>query len=162
MEILSKFWSLMTTENELLTKLIIFPTIFIEAWLLFELFTTIYKIKYTKKQKILYIFIISFISKISEIIMPLPYNVIFNYFIMFFVIKFIFKLNAMQSILCEITPIFLFALVGNLILNPILKILDLNFIQINNVPLLRLNYLFFYYQYFEQVLILHLLLFSPL
>ena len=145
MEILNKFWSLMTTENEIVTKILVSPTIFIEAWLSFEIFTTIYKIKYSQKQKLVYIFLISFISKISEIIIPIPYNVLFNYFIIFIILKLIFKLNVIQSILCEITPIFLFALVGNLILNPTLKILNLNFMQINNIPLLRINYLFIYY-----------------
>ena len=141
MEILSKFWSLMTTENEFVTKILVSPTIFIEAWLSFEIFTTIYKIKYSQKQKLVYIFLISFISKISEIIIPTPYNVIINYLVMFLLITLIFKTSKITTSLCALLPICVFAIIGNLILNPILKIFDISSIKLYITPLYRMIYL---------------------
>ena len=100
MGILNNYWNLLTTENELLTKIIVSPTIFIEAWILFKIFATIFDIKYTKKEECIYIISLSVISKILEFTIPTPYNVIANYLVMFLLITLIFKTSKITSSLC--------------------------------------------------------------
>lgn len=138
---LGSIWNLLTTENAKLTSLVISPTIFIEAYLDFKIFTLILNLEYTKRQKILYIIFMSIISKIAEFIIPMPYNIILNYLSMLVLIKMVFKINIIESILCVILPTVVFALIGNLILNPILKTLNINLTQANVIPFYRLIYL---------------------
>ena len=59
MDVLSNIWNLLTTENEMLTKIVTAPTVIIEAWLIFKLFTSFLKIPSTKEQKFAYIFLFS-------------------------------------------------------------------------------------------------------
>ena len=68
MEIFSNTWNLLTTENEFVTKLIVSPTVIIEAWLSLFVITTILKLHITKDQKILYIVFAAFCFEIGSII----------------------------------------------------------------------------------------------
>lgn len=141
MGILNNYWNLLTTENELLTKIIVSPTIFIEAWILFKIFATIFDIKYTKKEECIYIISLSVISKILEFTIPTPYNVIANYLVMFLLITLIFKTSKITSSLCVLLPICVFAIIGNLILNPLLKIFDISSSKLYITPYYRMIYL---------------------
>lgn len=142
---LTNIWNLLTTENEKLTSIIISPTIFIEAWIVFQLFTAILKFDYTKKQEITYIIIISILSKLIAFCIPAPFNTFINYFFMFITIKLIFKMNIIKTLLATIIPTIIFALITILISNPILKLFDIPSSYLNNVPVYRLTYLFILY-----------------
>ena len=61
MEIFSKIWNLLTTENEFITKLFTIPTIPIEAWIGLLLIVVILKIELTIKQKVFYVVFLSII-----------------------------------------------------------------------------------------------------
>lgn len=145
MEVLNSVWSALTTENEMLTKIVTAPTVIIEAWLVFQLFASILKLNYKNKQKIIYIVTVSSISLITEFLIPTPYNTFINYIAMFIIIKIIFKLNIIKTLLATIGPTVIFALVGNLILNPFLTILNITYTQTQNIAIYRLLYLFISY-----------------
>ena len=145
MDVLNSIWSLLTTENEMLTKIVTAPTVVIEAWLLFKLSTSILKIKYTKTQKVIYICLLSLNSLLTEFIIPSPYNFFVNYLIIYIVIKFTFHLNLLKNILAIIMPTALFVIVGNLLLNPVLKLLNITSMQLTNCILYRCIYLIFLY-----------------
>ena len=123
MEVLHSIWNLLISQNEMVTKVICAPTIFVEGLLIFSLLTTILKINYTKKQQLLYIVLFSFTSLLTEFVISTPYNLFINYFIMFIVIKFVIRTNTIKTILAVIIPTVVFALIGTLILKPILLIL---------------------------------------
>lgn len=55
MEILNNIWIALSTENEFLINILFIPLVFLEAFMIFLLFTSILKITYTIKQKILFI-----------------------------------------------------------------------------------------------------------
>ena len=145
MEILASIWNVLTTENELITKIIISPAVIIEDWIIFSLIVYILKIKYTSKQKYTYVFSLSIISIITNFTIPSPYNVILNFLIMFLLIKKMFNLNIIYSVLCTIIPTAIFALVGSLILKPILLLNNISIEQISNIPIYRLCYLIVLY-----------------
>ena len=140
MEISSNIWSILTTENEMMTKIINAPTTIIEIWLGFLLFTTILKIKYTHFQKIIVITILSTVSLITEFFIPQPFNTFINYIIMFATLKLVLKISFFKSLLCTIVPSIIFALTSGLLLKPFLIITKLTYNQINNVALYRIIY----------------------
>lgn len=154
MQILNSIWSLLLTENEMVTKIIVAPTTFIEIWLGFLLFTSILKIDYTKNQQVICIILLSISSLINEFIIPAPYNVFINYLIMFIIVKTLLKINIIKSILCTIMPTAIFVLCTVLILNPFLNIFNIPSKIMNNVPIYRIIYLFTFYVFIFFILII--------
>jgi two-component system sensor histidine kinase AgrC len=140
MEVLHSIWNLLISQNEMVTKVICAPTVIIEAWLAFLLITSILKLDYTKKQKVLYIVFLSLLSLVIEFIIPTPYNVFINYFIVFIVIKKVLHTNNIKTILATILPTIVFALIGTLILKPILLIFNLSSEQAQHTPIYKLLY----------------------
>ena len=141
MEVLDSLWNLLTTENEMLTKIITAPTVIIEAFLLFILATSILKINYTHKQKNIYICLLSLNSLITEFIIPAPYNVFINYLIMFIVIKSVLHTNIIKTALAIIAPTVIFALVGIITLKSILIIFNLTSYEAQYTPIYKFIYL---------------------
>ncbi len=145
MDVLNSIWVVLNTDNEMLTKIVTAPTVIIEAWLAFLLIVSILQINYTFRQKIAYIGLLSIISLVAEFFMPTPYNVFVNYFTMFIVIKSVLHTNIIKTILAIIIPTVTFALIGNLILNPLLKIFNITTTHLMNSILYRAIYLFVLY-----------------
>lgn len=145
MEILSNIWNVLTTENEMVTKIFTIPTIPIEIWLSFLIIQNILKIGDSKKQEYSYILSLSIIAVMTKFLIPEPLNVVFNYISMFIAIKYIFNSNMVKTLLIVIIPIVVFALVSTLILNPVLIILKISSNELNNIPIYQLFYLFFLY-----------------
>ena len=145
MEIFSNVWNILTTENEMVTKIFTIPTIPIEAWLVFLLIKNFIKIELNKKQIVYYVLILSLITLITKFIIPSPYNIFFNYLLMFIEIKVIFKTNLVKTILCTIFPTIIFALLGIIILKPLLITLKISSNQAQITPIYELLYLFLLY-----------------
>ena len=145
MEILRTIWITLTSENEFLTKIITAPTIFIEAWIIITLITLVLKIDTSKKEKNFYIIILSFSSLITEFFIPTPYNVIINYLIMIILNRVFFKLKIVKLILSIIIPYSIFALIGLLILKPLLIIFKIDPNALNLLPIYRLIYQTMFY-----------------
>ncbi len=145
MEVLNSIWHFLTMENETLTKIITAPTVVIEAWLGFLLLSSILDFNYKPKQKITYITFISLLTLISEFIIPAPYNIIFNYFLIFVFVKLYLKLNIVKTILAVIIPTAVFAITNTLLLKPFLVLTNLSYSEAYNALLYRLLYLFILY-----------------
>lgn len=141
MEVLHSIWNLLITQNEMVTKIIAAPTVIIEDLLIFLLITSILKINYTKKQEISFVLLLSLFSLITEFVIPTPYNVFLNYLITFIIIKSILHTNTIKTILAAILPTVIFALIGTLILKPILLIFNLSAEQAQHTPVYKLLYL---------------------
>ena len=67
MEILNNIWNALSTENEMITKVLSSPLSIIEVYLTFKLFTTILKTNYTKKQLFIYVFSVAILSIICNL-----------------------------------------------------------------------------------------------
>ena len=144
---LSSIWNLLVTEDEILTKIITSFPIFIEAWLVLKLFTSILRIKYTKKQSAIYVILFPVFSLISKFFIPSPFNTLVNYIVMFILIKLVFKLNVIQSLLSVIIPTVIFALLGILVLKPILFIFNISVNQAQSTPIYEMLYLSILYTF---------------
>ena len=145
MEVLSNLWSILTTENEMMTKIITAPTVIIELWLSYMLITRILKIKNVPRSKFCYILFLSISALITEFIIQEPLNLFVNFIVVYIVIKVIVKQNIIKSVLGTILPTIIFALIGTLVLKPFLILFKLTYSDIVTIPIYRLMYLFIMY-----------------
>ena len=94
MEILNNIWSALTTENLELINITSIPILFfIEIPLLMYMFIYALGISANRNQKLLYIISTSIVGIFTNFVIPSPFNVIFNYGMMFILILSIFKLR---------------------------------------------------------------------
>lgn len=138
MEILQKIWSSLTTENLVLTNYICVPLAFIEVFLSMLLFTTLLNINTTKKQKWIYVLVVSIFSIISRLVIPNPFNVIFNLLVMFLSILFIIKTTFFRGIVCLVFPFIIEALLESVFANIYYEVFHVDYLIGGNIPLHRL------------------------
>lgn len=138
MQIFQIIWTALTTENELLTNIIILPINFIESTINTLIFTTLLNIDVSKKQKIRYIIFISILLYISGIFIPNPYKSIINLFIIVLSIHFILDVSILKSILCTLVSIFTSVLCESLITKILSDILHFDILSFLYVPIFRL------------------------
>ena len=151
MEILTNIWSALTTENKLLIDVLISIASFVENYLAFKLFSTIFKIEYSKTQKYAYIILSSICFLITNLFIQAPFNIFINYIVIFILVYKLFKLNLVHCLLAIILPQLLFGLIGTLIINPLLNIFDITSIQLSTIPIYRFTYLLISYLLFFTI-----------
>lgn len=152
MEFLNNIWMAISTPNEELVNIIVSLATFVEYFLTMILFLSILNIKASKKQKTTYVITMSITSIISLNFIPNPFNIFFNYLIMFLLTHFIFKINFLKSLLTIIISTLALALISTLILNPYLNLLNINYEQSETIPIYRLCYLTVTYLIFIAII----------
>ncbi len=145
MDLWGNIWTAISTPNEGVVNLIALPLFIVENALILYLFLYLLNIKGSKKQKGMYLLISSLTSMISLLYLPAPFNSFINYIILFLAIKFVFKISILKSILAIILPTIIYALIGTLVLNPFMKILNVDYEIIHSIPIYRVGYLFISY-----------------
>ena len=141
MEFLNNIWTAISMPNELLIKIcLVFFTIFIEAPLSFSLINNVFNITSSKKQKYIYVVSTAFIAIIAVFFLEWPFNIALNYISAFIIIYFVLKMNIIKTIIASLFPSIVFNLVGNLIFNPYLHILNLTYEQATNTLIYRLPF----------------------
>ena len=122
MEIFQTIWTALTTPNEILTKIMLIPLAFLEAFVSMLFFTTVLNIQTSKKQKINYVLCLGTLTNFINLIIPNPFIKFLLNTILWpiFVILFL-KTSILKGILSEV-----FAL----ILSLCLELLVTNFLQI--------------------------------
>ena len=134
MEILNNIWMSVSTPNETLINIIAVPATIVENFLAILLFGFILKIPTNKKQKIIYIFLTSTVSLLSMNFIISPFNVIINFFIILFINFFVLKISFFKSSLMIVLSALIFNIVGALLLNPYLTILNISSNQLSYTP----------------------------
>ena len=145
MEVLNNIWIAISTPNEGLLNILLIPAGILENLLIMYLFLSILGICASRKQKITYVVLMSCISLTSMYIIPNPFNIVFNYIIMLILSYTIFKFSFLKSFIAIITSIIIFALVGTLILNPYITLLNIESNLLNLIPIYKFGYLFIMY-----------------
>ena len=141
MEIFNNIWTALSTPNEGLVNIFSIPCTFIEIALGMLLFTFMLKIKSNRKQKVIYIILASLFALFTTHFISSPYNVILNYVLLFITIITIFKTNLLKTILAVILPSICITLLSVLILNPFIKLMHIDYVTIQYVPIYRFLYL---------------------
>ena len=136
-----------------ITSIIYFIATFIETYLITTLLLLIFNIKYSQKQKLIYVTFISLISETSSAFVPSPFNVIINYVCMILALKFIFKINLLKALASLIVTLFVFGVLNTLIQNPYLTICNIHFDTFLNTPKYRIPYLIILYSVFSLIIV---------
>lgn len=139
MEILNNIWLSLTTEDEALTELLFIPLAFIEAFVYMLLFTTILDIKSNKKQNIIYIISTSILGIISSTFIPKPYSNLLTLICFPIIIKYLYKVNIIKSILAEFIPIISVVILEVLISKIFYIIFNQSYESCINIPIFRLG-----------------------
>ena len=145
MEILNNIWTTFSTPNKNLLNIIFIPTAFIETFLILLLYLSILKISVSSKKKCIYVLINSSFILITLFTMPNPFNVFVNYFFAIILQYVIFKPTFVKSVISSVISLFIFNLIGMLILNPFISIFNISSEQLNSIPIYRLCYLLIIY-----------------
>ena len=141
MEVLNNIWTAISTPNEGLVNVLAIPSTLLENLLIMFLFLSILGINSSRKQKILYVVIMSCISLISMYLIPTPFNLFLNYFTMIIIAYLIFKILLLKSCISIIVSALIFNLVGGLILNPFITLLHISSNDLLVVPIYRMFYI---------------------
>ena len=141
MEIFNQILTAINTPNEELVNFLIFPACLVENFLIMKLSISILNIEISKKQKILYVLMLSIIGLITNSYLSSPISIILNYFIMIIMAKLIFKISFLKSCLSIVLSGIIFNIVGTIILIPYLNFLKLDAEQLMNIPIHRLIYI---------------------
>lgn len=138
METLQTIWTALTTENEVLTSLLVTPLTFIEAYIFMLLFTTMLNITSTKKQKIFYVIAMSLCSILSKMIILNPFNSFFNIITILLLNIFVFKISIFKGIIALIIP-FVTNIITELIFSRIYYLIfNTDYVTGMNIPIHRI------------------------
>lgn len=138
MEIIQTIWTALTTENEVLTKIILIPEVFLENFFNMLLFTTIFNITSLKQNKLRYIIIVSVLGNIFNLLIDNPYRSFINLILIICSIKYIFNTNLVKSILSTIFPIFVTVLCESFFMKICVSYFNFDTTAIVSIPLYRL------------------------
>ena len=138
MEIFQIIWTALTTENELLTNLLLLPISFIESFINILIFSTLLKIRLHKNRIIKYIIFISLLLYLSNIFIPNPFKAIINLALLITSIHFILKIPVLKSIICTILPVFFAILCESIVVKLSMFLFGLNIVNLTSIPIYRL------------------------
>lgn len=140
MNILNNLWLAISTPNEELVRIVCVFLLFIEAPLSFSLINNVFNLSYTKKQKYLYILVVSIVGTLASFILSWPYNIILNYLTAFLILYFVMKLNFIKSLIATVFPSIIFNLLGTLLAKPYLAIFHITYEQTNTIIMYRIPF----------------------
>lgn len=102
MELLHNLWNVLVTEDENLTNYICLSLTFVEIYVTMKLFTTVFNISYTKKQRNIYVCLMSILIIITNLFLPNTFNIFVGIILLPVIIKITFNTSVLKSILSEI------------------------------------------------------------
>ena len=117
--------------------LISIPLTFIEGYISMLLFTTILNIDSTKKQKTMYVLIMSICAIISRIIIPNPFNTFVNILVIFLSSIFIFRISIFKGILALIIPFIITIIIESIFSRFYFTIFNIDYDTGFNIPIHR-------------------------
>ena len=141
MEIFQTIWTALTTQNETLSTILLFPIYFIDIWVNMLLFTTIFDIKATKKSKIIYVLSMGAIAFLFRTFIPEPYGIFLNIIMVILLVKFILKASWLKSLLSEFSIIALSSILELFMLQFYLSNFNITKEVLMSVPLYRIVYI---------------------
>jgi len=140
-QLLNSLWIALSTENPGLIDIFMIPFSIIEIFLSAKIFLTIFNVKASNKQIVLYILPILIISRLSAKFIPTPFNVILNYTSMIIFINLIFRFKLLKCLISLIAPIFVFGLVNILLQKPYITLLGINTNAVASIPIYSFSFL---------------------
>ena len=137
MEILQTIWTSLTTENEVLTSIMIIPLIFLEAFISMLIFTTILNIQVDKKKKLIYVIVMGVGGTIINLFIPTPFSSYINFILCFLANLFIIKSSIVKSILSLFIPLIFTAVIESILAKVYFLLFSNDYANALNIPLHR-------------------------
>lgn len=141
MNILNNIWLALSSPNQILIAVILCFATFIENFLILQLYLSLVQQQISNKRKILYVISLSTFNLVSLFLIPHPYNIFINYFLIISLQYILLKSKFIKSIACSVLTIVIFNLICILILNPFVTFFKITADTLNVVPIYRLLYL---------------------
>lgn len=138
MEFLNNLWSILTTSNLELANLLVIPFTFIEIWVGMVLFTTLLDFNITKKQKSIYLIVVSLMAIISNVFIPKPYGLYVNMIIWPVSIFFIFKTSVLKAVASSILPLLVTGIIEAIITKTCFLIFAFTYEQLISIPIIKI------------------------
>ena len=145
MEVLNNIWIAISTPNEELITILSILAGIVENYLTLFLFMSILNISSNRKNKLIYVSIMTIISVINLFFVPNPFNIFLNYIVMFIVIKLIFKVDNFKNFIGIVLSALIFALIGMLILKPYMALFNITSTDVLYVPIYKFGNLLLTY-----------------
>ena len=140
-ETLQTIWTNLTTENVWLTNnIIIIPFYFIENWISMLLFIAILNITPTKRQKLLYVFILSIIGILNHLIITSPFNAFINIIIFYLGNILILKAGKFKGLLVILIPFIVTALLETILSQIFVNVFKIEYAIAAIIPIYRLSF----------------------
>lgn len=141
MGIFNNIWPTVSTPNEGLVNIVSMPLFFLECALCLFLISQLLNKQFTRQQQFSYVVLSGIEAIISMQFIPNPYNIFINYIFIFILINKVLSLTWLQSFLGMVIPPIMFALIGSLISNPFLMIMNITSDELSIIPIYRLFYM---------------------
>lgn len=140
MEILQTLWLNITTSNLDLTNKIGAFMVIIEMFVAMKLFTTVLNMNASKMQKFSFIGSISILSILTKFFMSnLPYLQFLHFIITILVIMICFKSSFSKSLIAELLPMLVIALLEPFFVIIYTSIFNIGFDDISTIPIFRIS-----------------------
>ena len=134
---LQTIWSALTTQNEFLTKILLIPLAYLDAFVGMLFFTTILNIETTKRKKIIYVISYGTLANLINFIIPTSYSIFINIIIWPIMVFFILKTTILKSILSEVIAMVITSILEFILSNIFLNLLNKDYDIIISTPIYR-------------------------
>lgn len=138
MNTLQTIWSALTTQNEMLFKIISIPLNYLDIFICMLFFTTLLNIKVTLKQKLIYVFLYGTIATFITFTIKTSYSVFVNIIVWPLMVFFILKTTILKSILSEVVTMVTTSILDFIFANILLSFFNITSDMIMVVPIYRL------------------------
>lgn len=139
MNTLQTIWSALTTQDEVLTKILFIPLTYLDIFVCMLFFSAILDIKTTKKRKLIYVAVYGTVANLITFIVPTSYSVFVNIFVWPLMVFFILKASILKSILSEVVTMVATSILDFVFANICLNIFNITSEMIMVVPLYRVT-----------------------
>ena len=137
MNTLQMIWSALTTENEMLFKIISIPLNYLDSLVCLLFFSTILNINLNSKKKLIYVLIHGTMGILITFLVPASYKVFVNMILWPIMIFFILKTSILKSILAVVLTLIVTLILESIFANIFLIILNISSQAVVTIPLYR-------------------------
>ena len=141
MEFFNNLWVALSTPNTGLLNILFVFTTLLEHFLSMNLFMNILNISTSKNKKILYVILMSATSLLTLNFIQNPFNILINYIAMIIFICILFKCGFFKGFIATISSALIYGIIGFLIANPYMSILNITSDKLDTIPIYRFGYL---------------------
>lgn len=138
MNTLQTIWTALTTQNEMLFKIISIPLNYLDIFICMLYFTTLLNIKVTPKRKLIYVILYGTVATFITFTIKTSYSVFVNIIVWPLMVFFILKTTILKSILSEVITMVTTSILEFILSSIFFNIFNINYDILISTPLYRL------------------------